>query len=95
MGPLSLGQKQIKLIIGSPVLNIGGTKRCYYSNRIYEVLIYIDLKSSDIPKVLAGLSKKYSQKTNFSSPVEFQTSDMYYSIADKINILGKIKKTST
>ena len=95
LGPLSLGQKIIKLIIGSPVLNIGGTKRCYYSNRIYEVLIYIDLKSSDIPKVLAGLSKKYSQKTNFSSPVEFQTSDMYYSIADKINILGKIKKTST
>jgi len=91
LGSLSLGQKTIELIIGSPIRS----ERCYYSNRIYEVLIYIDLKSSDIPKVLAGLSKKYSQKTNFSSPVEFQTSDMYYSIADKINILGKIKKTST
>ena len=91
LGSLSLGQKTIELIIGSPIRS----ERCYYSNRIYEVLIYIDLKSSDIPKVLAGLSKKYSQKTNFSSPVEFQTSDMYYSTADKINILGKIKKTST
>ena len=95
LGSLSLGQKTIELIIGSPIRSINQIKRCYYSNRIYEVLIYIDLKSSDIPKVLAGLSKKYSQKTNFSSPVEFQTSDMYYSIADKINILGKIKKTST
>ena len=91
LGSLSLGRKTIELIIGSPIRS----ERCYYSNRIYEVLIYIDLKSSDIPKVLAGLSKKYSQKTNFSSPVEFQTSDMYYSTADKINILGKIKKTST
>jgi len=99
LGPLSYNGKTIKLIIGTPVTNIGSGlgafKSSYYSNRIYEVLIYTDLRSSDIPKVLTGLSKKYSQKTNFSSPVEFQTSDMYYSTTDKINILGKIKKTST
>ena len=99
LGPLSYNGKIMKLIIGTPVTNIGSGlgafKSSYYSNRIYEVLIYTDLKSSDIPKVLTGLSKKYSQKTNFSSPVEFQTSDMYYSTTDKINILGKIKKTST
>jgi len=99
LGPLSYYGKTTKLIIGTPVTNIGSglgvVKSSYYSNRIYEVLIYTDLRSSDIPKVLTGLSKKYSQKTNFSSPVEFQTSDMYYSTTDKINILGKIKKTST
>lgn len=95
LGPLLNEEKVIKLIIGSPVKTIAGIARCYYSNRIYEVLIYINLKSSDIPKVLIGLSKKYSQKTSFSSPVEFQASDMYYSVTDKINILGKIKKTST
>lgn len=95
LGPLLNEEKVIKLIIGSPVKTIGGIARCYYSNRIYEVLIYINLKSSDVPKVLMGLSKKYSQKTSFSSPVEFQASDMYYSATDKINILGKIKKTST
>ena len=94
LGPLLNQEKVIKLIIGSPVKTIGGIARCYYSNRIYEVLIYINLKSSDVPKVLMGLSKKYSQKTSFSSPVEFQASDMYYSATDKINILGKIKKTS-
>ena len=74
---------------------MGLTARCYYSNKIYEVLVYVDLKSSDIEKVLIGLSKKYLQKTSFSSPVEFQSTDMYYSKTDKINILGKIKKTST
>ena len=96
LGPLIQNGKTIKLIIGSPLKKITGKNtRCYYSNRIYEVLVYIDLKSSDIEKVLLGLSKKYSQKTSFSSPVEFQTTDMYYSITDKINILGKIKKTST
>ena len=99
LGPLSYNGKIMKLIIGTPVTNIGSGlgafKSSYYSNRIYEVLIYTDLKSSDIPKVLTGLSKKYSHKTNFSSPVEFQTSDMYYSTTDEINILGKIKKTST
>ena len=95
LGPLLNEEKVIQLIIGSPVKTIGGIARCYYSNRIYEVLIYINLKSSDVPKVLMGLSKKYSQKTSFSSPVEFQASDMYYSATDKINILGKIKKTST
>lgn len=93
--PDSPANRTVNLIVGSPLRSILQVNRSYYSNRIYEVLIYINLKSSDIPKVLAGLSKKYSQKTNFSSPVEFQTSDMYYSIADKINILGKIKKTST
>lgn len=95
-GPLaSPANRTVNLIVGSPLSGLPGAKRCYYSNRIYEVLIYINLRSSDIPKVLTGLSKKYSQKTNFSSPVEFQTSDMYYSTTDKINILGKIKKTST
>jgi len=95
-GPLaSPANRTVNLIVGSPLSGLIGAKRCYYSNRIYEVLIYINLRSSDIPKVLTGLSKKYSQKTNFSSPVEFQTSDMYYSTTDKINILGKIKKTST
>jgi len=91
----SPANRTVNLIVGSPLSGLPGAKRCYYSNRIYEVLIYINLRSSDIPKVLTGLSKKYSQKTNFSSPVEFQTSDMYYSTTDKINILGKIKKTST
>jgi len=93
--PKAPASRTVNLIVGSPLSGLPGAKRCYYSNRIYEVLIYINLRSSDIPKVLTGLSKKYSQKTNFSSPVEFQTSDMYYSTTDKINILGKIKKTST
>jgi hypothetical protein len=89
-----LQNKTIKIIVGSPIKYISGVARCYYSNKIYEVLIYVDLKSSDIPKVLSFLSKKYSQKITFSSPIEFQSSDMYYSVTDKINIVGKIKKTS-
>lgn len=96
IGSLQQAGKTVKLIVGSPIKKINNLNtRCYYSNKIYEVLIYIDLKSSDIEKVLLGLSKKYSQKTSFSSPVEFQSTDMYYSETDKINILGKIKKTST
>lgn len=96
IGSLQKDGKTVKLIVGSPIKKINNLNtRCYYSNKIYEVLIYIDLKSSDIEKVLLGLSKKYSQKTSFSSPVEFQSTDMYYSETDKINILGKIKKTST
>ena len=87
--------KTIKIILGSPIKYINGVARCYYSNKIYEVLVYIDLKSSDIPKVLSYLSRKYKEKITFSSPVEFQSTDMYYSITDKINIVGKIKKTST
>lgn len=96
IGSLQQAGKTVKLIVGSPIKKMTGlATRCYYSNKIYEVLVYIDLKSSDIEKVLIGLSKKYSQKTSFSSPVEFQSTDMYYSKTDKINILGKIKKTST
>ncbi len=90
-----LQDKTIKIILGSPIKYINGVARCYYSNKIYEVLVYIDLKSSDIPKVLSYLSRKYKEKITFSSPVEFQSTDMYYSITDKINIVGKIKKTST
>ena len=96
IGSLQQAGKTVKLIVGSPIKKMMGlTARCYYSNKIYEVLVYVDLKSSDIEKVLIGLSKKYLQKTSFSSPVEFQSTDMYYSKTDKINILGKIKKTST
>jgi hypothetical protein len=90
-----LQDKTIKIILGSPIKYINGVARCYYSNKIYEVLVYTDLKSSDIPKVLSYLSRKYKEKITFSSPVEFQSTDMYYSITDKINIVGKIKKTST
>ena len=90
-----IGDKTIKLILGTPLKYVNNVARCYYSNKIYEVLVYVDLKSSDIPKIISYLSNKYSQKMVFSSPVEFQSSDMYYSIADKINILGKVKKTSS
>jgi len=90
-----LQEKTVKIVLGSPIKYINGVARCYYSNKIYEVLVYTDLKSSDIPKVLSYLSRKYKEKITFSSPVEFQSTDMYYSITDKINIVGKIKKTST
>ena len=90
-----LQDKTIKIILGSPIKYINGVARCYYSNKIYEVLVYTDLKSSDIPKILSYLSRKYKEKITFSSLVEFQSTDMYYSITDKINIVGKIKKIST
>jgi len=73
-----------------------GGNHMYYSNKIYEVLVYKDLNFNlgvdPVDLIISSLINKYKNRAFFSS-VEFQNSDMYYTSADRINILGKVKKS--
>lgn len=80
---------------GIPNQALGGN-HMYYSNKIYEVLVYKDLNFNlgvdPVDLIISSLINKYKNRAFFSS-VEFQNSDMYYTSADRINILGKVTKS--
>lgn len=85
------------LLVGAPVSVAGSDLRLYSSLKLYEVLVYhnLDFRSSfnPIELIKTSLIQKYKERLFFSPSVEIQSSDMYYSKTDRINILGKVKKS--
>lgn len=85
------------LLVGAPVNVVGENLLSYYSLKLYEVLVYhnLDFRGAfnPIELIKTSLIQKYKERLFFSSSVEMQASDMYYSKTDRINILGKVKKS--
>lgn len=91
------------LLVGNPNLKfrdiIHGVNdvRTYYQVKLYEVLVYKNLNFTNIYNPLdvvrTSLINKYKQKLFIDASQEFLSSDMYYTYVDRLNILGKIKKT--
>lgn len=91
------------LLVGNPNLKFTNAihgiddVRTYYQVKLYEVLVYKNLNFTNIYNPLdvvrASLINKYKQKLFIDASQEFLSSDMYYTYVDRLNILGKIKKT--
>lgn len=86
------------LLLGNPFAkNNAGATRAYHEVKLYETLIYknltFDTTYNPIDLIRVNLINKYKQKMFMNASVELTASDIYYTYVDRLNILGKMKKT--
>jgi hypothetical protein len=85
------------LLIGNPLTKTGSGVRAYYKVKLYETLVYKNLSFNNtynpIDLIRVNLINKYKQKLFMDASVELTANDIYYSYVDRLNILGKMKKT--
>ena len=85
------------LLIGNPFTKTNSGVRSYYEVKLYETLVYKNLSFNNtynpIDLIRVNLINKYKQKLFIDAGVELTANDIYYSYVDRLNILGKMKKT--